>query len=418
MKYTSIYTMAPPKRRKKTTTGWTRRKGKGEKQKAGEKLLQNVYYGYGNVGALQNNPQKLQEAAAAAAATGKGRGRKVVLTGERVMEFLSKQPSYTVHHRVRKRQFPRRKLLISVPKLRLEGDLLELRDLSSWNSGVNYALVLIDAFTRFVWVEALKNKESKSVADAFLRLHRADPDNLQPLYLYTDAGREFTGAPFQAVMKQLGIQHRVGTAEEFHCPFVERVIRTLKEKLFQAMTAQHTRKWVDILPLVVKTYNQTEHSSIGMSPGEARQPENYLSALQNTHPLKGGTPTTGSGKKYHYKKGDLVRILKGREGPAGMHKGYTPNFSWEIFRIKARANTRQHDKHPSRPPAYILEDLKGEVIENAVFYEPELVRVHPDQLTRPFPIREILAQKGDRVLVWFQGHAKSEAVWLPRANLV
>ena len=322
---------------------------------------------------------------------------------------------------MKQRQFPRRKILVPCPKIRIDGDLLELRDLSPWNEGYNYALILIDAFTRFVWSCNMKTKDSKTTSDAFLKLYNSDSENRQPVYLYTDAGKEFLGAPFQSVLLKVGIKHRVCSSEEFHCPFVERVIRTLKEKLFQAMTAEHTRKWIDLLPLVVKTYNQTVHSSISMKPTDAKESENYLKALSSSYPLKFRPRKSSAATtrvKYQYKAGDLVRILKRREGPAGMHKGYLPNYSWEIFRVKARANDRKCDKNFERPPAYILEDLKGEVIEHSVFYESEMVRVHPDQLNAPAPVREILNQKGNQVLIWFQGQEKKDAVWLPRSNLV
>lgn len=423
--------MAAPQRKKKPAAAkWTRRKktkavaAEAAGSSAAEKRLAAAYYQYGGPGALQNNPQRLRSIVNQQQQLQKqGRGRKAKpVTLEEVEAFLSKQPSYTVHHRVRRRQFPRRSILVPTPRLRIDGDLLELRDLASWNSGYNYALVLIDAFTRFVWTENMKNKESGTTAAALERLHRDDPEHLTALYIYTDAGREFLGAPFQSAVKKLGMQHRVGSSEEFHCPFVERVIRTLKEKMFQAMTASHTRRWVDLLPRVVDTYNQTQHSGTGMSPLEARDPTRYLEALGRTYPP---ARAAAAGKKappppkYRFKAGDLVRILKGRGSGAavGMNKGYLPNFSWEIFRVRAQANTRPHDRERG-PAAYILEDLNGEEIENAVFYEQELVRVHPDQLKGPAPIREILDQKGDRILVWFQGHPKSSAVWLPRENLV
>ena len=322
------------------------------------------------------------------------------------------------------------------PKLRIDGDLLELRDLSPWNSGYNYSLVLIDAFTRYVWSKILKTKESRAVAKAFEELHSENPEALTPLYIYTDAGREFVGAPFQSALRQRGIEHRIGSSEEFHCPFVERVIRTIKEKLFQAMTSEHTRRWIDLLPRIVDTYNKTTHSAIGMEPEEASRSKNYLKALEQTYPIKtssmvAGTAVDGMGrgvKRYRFKKGDLVRILKA-EGGAIKSKGYLPNFSWEIFRVRTRANTKPHDKLRGRPPAYILEDLEGELIENAVFYEEELVRVHPDQISGAFPVREILDQRRVRgrgkgkekeeeeVLVWFQGHSKKDARWIPRSQL-
>lgn len=369
--------------------------------------MHKLYYQYGEKGALENNPRRLL------LLLNQGRrGKKATLP--QVQSFLNKQPSYTVHRRKRPiRQ--RRKILVPASKLRIDADLIDLRDLSPWNSGYNYILVLIDAFTRQVWSEPLKNKEAGSAAAALKRLIAEDPEHLRTYFLYTDAGTEFTGAAFQALLKKEKIEHRICSSEDFHCPFVERVIRTLKEKLFQALTAGYSRRWVDLLPRIVATYNKTTHSSVGMSPLEAREPVNYIKVLQKSYPLQ----PLGGGKRrlptYKYEKGDLVRIFKHRD-TAGLDKGYTPNYTWEIFRIKRRANNRPHDKY--RTPAYLLEDLNGEAIENAIFYESELVQVHPDQLKGPAPVREILAQKANRLLIWFHGHPKSSAVWVPRENLL
>ena len=406
------------------------------------RLLEEIYYNYGGDGALQNTPSKLLNVVRSRLLESstedkkRRRGRPVnpatnskllrALNLDRVKAFLSKQPSYTVHRRIQQEQFPRRRILVSSPRQRLEGDLLELRDLAEWNSGFKYALVLIDAFTRMVWALPLKTKDSLTVANAFRRLVKSDPENLgrgkgdHPLYLYTDAGREFTGGVFQSLMKSLHVEHRIGTAEEFHCPFVERVIRTIKEKIFQALTSKHSREWVSLLPKIISTYNNTTHSSLGnkLTPNEASDPRNYLQALSYTYPAD---EIMGVSKKqppptYKYDRGDLVRIKK-RHDTKLPHKGYLPTFTWEIFRVRDRANTRPHDRFRG-PAAYILEDLHGEEIENAIFYEPEMVRVHPDQLETPTPIREILKRKGEEVLVWLHGQPKTRAVWIPMDRLI
>lgn len=403
------------------------------------KVLERVYYNYGKGGALQNTPSLLLEAAKNHLREGeKTAGRPPRFSSktlikqlegaaahELVSEFLSKQPSYTVHRRIQKEHFPRRKILVPGPRNRLEADLLELRDLKDWNSGYQYALIVIDAFTRKVWAEPLKRKDSPTVSDAFQSLYNEESHHLQSNYLYTDSGREFTGNPFQNLMNKLGIQHRLATAEEFHCPFVERVIRTIKEKLFQAMTTEYTKRWIDLLPLVISTYNKTPHSSLGgkLTPEEACDPANYLEALTHTYPadeIVGLGANKKSAVKYLYKKGDLVRIKKRSESLLPS-KGYLPNFTWEIFRIRERANTRPQDRHRG-PPAYILEDLNGEIIEHSVFYEPELVRVHVSQLNALSPIREILGRRkkkdsGYELLVWFHGEPKSKARWMAEKGI-
>lgn len=337
---------------------------------------------------------------------------KTAPTVEKVKEFLSKQQSYTVHRRIQTHQYPHRRIHVAASYVRIDGDLIELRDLASWNDGHNYILVLIDAFSRFVWAKPIKKKDGDTTAAALKSLIDENKD-LSTILLYTDGGKEFLAAPFQAILKKNSWLHRICTSEDFHCPFVERVIRTLKEKLFQAMTAQYSRRWIDLLNKIVNTYNHTSHSATSLSPMEAKQPENHFQVMKRVVPMQ---PPAGSKQMpaYHYKKGDLVRIAKSK---TAFDKGYLPRFTWEIFRIHKRANDRPHDRYSV--PAYILEDLQGELIEHAIFYEPELVRIHPDQLTdSAAPIREILAQRGDQIKVWFQGYPKKDAKWISRQKLV
>lgn len=369
-------------------------------RKTKHKTLESIYYNYGNVGALQNSPRKLLTLLQKQHPNAK-------ITD--VTTFLSKQPSYTVHHRAPNKNFLRRSIRVLSPRARYDGDLLELRDLKPWNSGFQYAFIVIDVFTRYVWSKALKNKEATTTATAWSELIQ-ESHMPPPLTLYTDAGREFVGTAFQNALKQHGgSKHRVCSANDYHCPFVERVIRTLKEKLFQAMTSEYTRRWVDLLPRIVDTYNKTSHSSTKFTPLEASDPKNFLNVVYNSVPL-----VNNQISKYKFKIGDYIRILKAR---SALDKGYLPRFTWEIFRVKAYANTNQPTDKQS-VPAYILEDLDGEEIQHAVFYEPEMVYIHPNQLQGPTPIREILKQRDNEVLVWFQGQPKSKAVWIPRTRLV
>jgi len=334
---------------------------------------------------------------------------------EDVKKFLTSDPSYTVHKRIRKLSFPRRHIRIPARAIRLDGDLIELGDLSSWNDGYNYIFIVIDTFSKYVWTRPLKTKQSDKVAEALM-----DMKDLSSILLYTDAGKEFTGSPFQSALKRKHIKHRICHNNDFHCPFVERVIRTVKEKLFQAMTSRRTRRWIGLLPGIVETYNNSIHSTVKMKPVEAHDDKNNLHVYKNTlarYPLKhvGGHKPP----KYKFKRGDLVRIYKSQDSLR--RKGYLPRFTWEIFRVRKIANDRSLDTFAV--PAYVLEDLHGEVIENALFYEDEMSMVDPSQLTNPYPVREIIEQKRDTkgvdwVKVWWQGGQKKDAEWIERKKLV
>ena len=54
------------------------------------------------------------------------------------------------------------------------------------------------------------------------------------------------------------------------------------------MSANNTRKFVDVLDLLIYQYNNTIHSSIKMSPKEASRKENENKVWRNLYPEFGG----------------------------------------------------------------------------------------------------------------------------------
>ena len=49
---------------------------------------------------------------------------------------------------------------------------------------------------------------------------------------------------------------------------MERVIRTIKGRLGRYKTKNRTRRWVDALDKIITSYNNTYHSSLGMTPNQ------------------------------------------------------------------------------------------------------------------------------------------------------
>jgi len=379
-----------------------------------DQALASVYYNYGEEGALNNTPRHLLRLA-----RNKIKDKRLLtqLNMARIRLFLTRQSSYTVHRRMSKRAFPRRRIRLTARAIRADADLVELGDLAPWNSGYRFILVVIDAFTKYVWATPTKSKHMKNIAKALSDIF--DSSGQPPQVLYTDAGTEFTGAAVQTVLKDNHVTHRICGGEAYHCPFVERVNRTLKEKMFQAMTAMHTRRWIDLLPRVVSTYNKTIHSTIGMRPGEATD-DKTLTIWENTY-KKERQGKQHRSPKYAYKVGDYVRILKEQ---TAFSRGFLPRFTWEIFQIAKQLNDRRA-LAADGAPAYLLKDMSGTLIENAVFYERELSRVDPSLVKGRraiFPVHKILGRRKTKagipeIKVWWQGWPEKAAEWIPASQL-
>ena len=125
--------------------------------------------------------------------------------------------------------------------------------------------------------------------------------------------------------------------------------------MFKYFSANNTRKYVDILDLLVNQYNNTIHSSIKMTPKEASRKENENKVWRNLYPEFGGTTLNPK-----FMIGDNVRLTKKKNM---FDKGYTQRWTEEVFKISKIQLTI--------PVAYKITDYNGEEIQGS-FYEQEL----------------------------------------------
>ena len=89
---------------------------------------------------------------------------------------------------------------------------------------------------------------------------------------------------------------------------IQRFNRTIKEKMFKYFYANNTRKYIDVLHLLVEQYNNTIHSSIKMTPVEASREVMENNVWRNLYPEFGGVTLIPK-----FSIGDNVRITKKKE---------------------------------------------------------------------------------------------------------
>ena len=86
-------------------------------------------------------------------------------------------------------------------------------------------------------------------------------------------------------------------------------------------------------------------------------------------------------------------------------KGYTPNWSEEVFVINKIKNTV--------PWTYAISDLNGEEITGS-FYEKELQKTSQEK----FRIEKVLKRKGDKLYVKWKGYDNSFNNWIDKKDLI
>ena len=83
-------------------------------------------------------------------------------------------------------------------------------------------LTVIDVFSKFVWIVALKRKTAQEVANAFLWILK----ERKPSKIWVDRDRQFYNKNVQKIFQLYSTEN-----EEKSC-VIERFNRTIKEKMF------------------------------------------------------------------------------------------------------------------------------------------------------------------------------------------
>ncbi|XP_011858854.1 PREDICTED: uncharacterized protein LOC105556376 [Vollenhovia emeryi] len=327
-----------------------------------------------------------------------------------VARWLESQDAYTLHRPLR-RKFPRLHYNVTNIDDLWEADLIELRNLKSYNDGYSY-LVIIDVLSKYAWVEPLRDKTSKGVTEALQRVLSRNEGRV-PVYLQTDKGKEFIGQALQRFLEEKGIRFRVARNPDVKAAVVERFNRTLKERMWRYFTHKNTRRYRDVLQAIVSAYNHTRHSSTRMQPAIVTR-ENARIARENISRRWRRNDEKKKKKKkkqmVKYRIGELVRISRAK---AAFEKGYEARWSEEIFRIHRILEWR-------KPPVYELSDLTGETIDG-IFYEQELARVEKNLSEEEFIVDRVIESRGrganKQLLVSWRGYPSKFDSWIPASNL-
>ena len=87
--------------------------------------------------------------------------------------------------------------------------------------------------------------------------------------MWADKGREFYNKDVQNLVELYF------TENEEKSSVIERFNRTINKKMFKYFSANNTRKYIDVLDLLVDQYNNTIHSSIKISKIKLMIPVTY-----------------------------------------------------------------------------------------------------------------------------------------------
>lgn len=295
-------------------------------------------------------------------------------------------------HRPARKNFKRRKVIVRGLYETFQADLADFQKYSAQNKGFKYILAVIDTFSKYLWTVPIKNKTGKLVCDALRTIfEEKSPKNLQ-----VDDGKEFWNQDVKKLCEKFNV-NLYSTFSVIKCSMAERVIRTIKNKLYFEFSLRGNFKWIDILDSITKNYNQSFHRTIHMRPIDVTR-NNEQIILNNVY----STP-----KLYldniKFKVNDIVRISKYK---GIFSKGFHPNWSTELFKI--------YKKQITNPVTFLLKDMNNQNIAGS-FYEYELQKAkYPDV----YLIEKVLRKKGNKVRVKWLGLDNLHNSWIPKQQLL
>ena len=156
------------------------------------------------------------------------------------------------------------------------------------------------------------------------------------------------------------------------------------------MTAISKNVYFDVLDNIVNKYNNTVHRTIKMKPIDVKD-NTYIDFKKEVND-----------KDPKFKVGDNVRISKYKNIFA---KGYTPNWSEEVFVVRKIKNTV--------PWTYVISDLNSKPITGS-FYEKELQK----PIKKNFEQKKYLKEKVTNCMSNGIGNDNSLSSWINEKDLL
>ena len=315
--------------------------------------------------------------------------RKLGLGNNFTMEDLSQElnkPSI--------QKFERQKVIVNHINEIHSTDLVDMTQYSKMNRGYKYIFTNIDIFSKYAYAYPLKSKKIHDIKLCFEKIFK----NNKPKYIWSDKEPAFLSKEMQQFFKDnnVKIYH---TNSYLKAVIIERFNRSLRELMMKEFVKNNNTVWYNILPKLIKTYNNRYHSTIKMKPIQVNKSnENYIKENIYTY--------NKTNKNPKFKIGDLVRIsLKRRD----IFDKPSSNIKWteELFKI--------HSINKSNVITYKIKDLNDEIIKG-IFYEKELQKTK--NTSEVYVIEKIIRRNKNKYLVKWRGYSNDFNSWIDKDDII
>ena len=295
-------------------------------------------------------------------------------------------------------------------------DLIEINNYPK-NKGFQFILSIIDVFSRYIFLEPSKTKDSLAISKCFDKIIKRE--KIKPKYIICDNGGEFE-KDFSEYCKTHDITIRKNRAYSPQANgLVERSNKEIRKLLRSIMLENKTTNWVDNLRKVEKYKNNTFTSAIDNLPNKiwtvTNEPIDFKldgddTQLQQTYAkrtiLKNVRKKIDAFKEDELNVGDRVRIRMDQVSnnirslvKANEKKKIVVTWSPKIFQVLKKITPRKSTLERSQ---YVIGNLEGTLmLVNKVsgtkprrFYSNSLKKVGENEKDYDLSMQEAIQLSG------------------------
>ena len=291
-------------------------------------------------------------------------------------------------------KFPRKKVIVNHINKIHSADLVDMTQYSKMNRGYKYIFTNIDVFIKYAYVFPLKSKKIQDIKHCFEKIFKKN----KPKHIWSDKEPSFLSKEMQQFFKDnsVKIYH---TNSHLKAVVIERFNRSLRELMMKEFVKNNNTIWYNILPKLIKIYNNRYHSTIKVKPIQVnKNNEKYIKENIYSYNKTSKNPI--------FKINDLVRIsLKRRD----VFDKPSSNIKWseELFKI--------HSINISDVITYKIKDLNDEIIKG-IFFERELQKTK--NTSEVYVIEKIIRKNKNKYLVKWRGYSNNFNSWIDKDDII
>ena len=193
-------------------------------------------------------------------------------------------------------KFERKKVIVNHIDEIHACDLVDMQKYSIVNKGYKYIFTNIDTFSKYAYAFPLKTKTIKEIKSCFQKISKEH----KPSYIWSDKKSAFFRKEMQQFFKDNNVKIYY-THSNLKAVIIERFNKSLRELMMKSFVKNNNTVWYNILPELLKTYNNRYHHTIKMKPKNVNKlNEKHIKNTVYNYDI--------TNKKPKFKIDDLVRI--------------------------------------------------------------------------------------------------------------